>query len=51
MPRGLCPAQTIFMSACGRGESLQSDIWKYWPLKSDEPFSHSSRRIVTYSVL
>ena len=51
MPRGLWPAQTIFISACGRGESLQSDIWKYWPLKFEVPVSHSSRSTVTYSVL
>ena len=51
MPRGLCPALTILIGVPGRGLSLQSDIWKYLPLKSEVPVSQSSFITVTNSVL
>ena len=49
MPASLCPAQMIFIAACGRGLRRQSCILKNWPLKSEWPVSQSSRMIWMYS--
>ena len=50
MPRSEVPAATMSMWLDGRGDSLQSSIWKKSPLTLETPVSQSSFITRTYSV-